>query len=68
MEKRELTFADAVQLATLLLKDDAEIYSSKDGTPIEENPTEVNHFFEKVFKLADLILEHHQRYVEHCRR
>lgn len=63
MDYREINFAQAVQIATMLLRNDVEIYS-EDGTHISENREEAHIIAERIFMLAELILEKNEEYLK----
>lgn len=60
---RELDFAQATHIATLILRNDVEIYSA-DGTHISENRDEAHRIAEQIFMLADLILEKNEEFAK----
>ncbi|NYA48834.1 hypothetical protein [Haemophilus haemolyticus] len=61
MDYREINFSQAAQIAAILLRNDVEIYSD-DGTHISENRNEAHTIAERIFMLADLILEKNEDY------
>lgn len=61
MDYRKITFAQAAQIAALILRNDIEVYD-EDGTHLCENREEAHRIAESIFMLADLILEKNDEY------
>ncbi|MCT8582788.1 hypothetical protein [Glaesserella parasuis] len=59
MSNSEFTFANAVQVAAILLRNDIEIYD-KDGTHISENVEAQSDLACRLFMLASGLVEQHQ--------